>query len=329
MISLIAYFNTESKIYLLLQVANGGRLTDYIASYKPRATHSAPIRLDSLFYDAPNSIHPTEILSQLKHISNQKISQCSNTATILTDLIPPNNVLTQDMDVLDIVNYSKKLLKSVSNTLNESRNIFPKQDADSNNSGTDSTFSCVLAAEKSSNENSNNHKISVLNSNGNGTRYIPESSIRRWASEIVTAISYLHSTDTICMDLHSDNLLLGSNGQIMLSYFYRQKCLQNCSQRQLSIQAIDFLYVAPERPLTKKSDWWSFGVILFELLTGNRFLACHPGGVSSYFEVQYPDVELSANAKDLLQGVSSSIDFKTKLHEVKFAIFFFFLLNES
>lgn len=306
MISLIAYFNTESKIYLLLQVASGGRLTDYIASYQPRKV-GAPTCLDSLFYDPPNAIHRNEIQLDFQDIPNYRIAQCSNTATIVSDLMPPMDVLTQDMDVLDIVNYSKKLLKSVSNTLNESRNILPKQNLDSNNIGTVPTFSSTSSVAKQSayiNENSIVHKITAISPNGNGTKYIPESSICRWASEIVTAISYLHSTDTICMDLNSDNLLLGSNGHIMLSYFYRQKCLQNCSQRQLSIKAIDFMYVAPERPLTTKSDWWSFGVILFELLTGKRFLACHPGGVSSYFEVQYPDVELSVNAKDLLQGVS-------------------------
>lgn len=80
-------------------------------------------------------------------------------------------------------------------------------------------------------------------------------------------ISYSFSSLS-CSDLHTRNILLGSKGQLLLSYFYQCAGFDAASQISISPRALDGFYIAPERPLTTKSDWWSFGVILFELLTG-------------------------------------------------------------
>lgn len=68
-----------------------------------------------------------------------------------------------------------------------------------------------------------------------------------------------------------DNLLLGSKGQLLLTYFYQNEGLSdsdNYMHKAYSQSALDGHYVAPERPLTFKSDWWSYGIILYELLIG-------------------------------------------------------------
>lgn len=104
-----------------------------------------------------------------------------------------------------------------------------------------------------------------------------------------------------------DNLLLGPEGQLMLTYFYRREQFPNTSalSTELRQEAVQRLYVAPERPLQAKSDFWSVGVILFEMLTRNSFLSCHPAGVLCYHDIQFPEgVDISDEARELLEGVS-------------------------
>lgn len=71
-------------------------------------------------------------------------------------------------------------------------------------------------------------------------------------------------------DLHMDNLLLDENSQLLLSYFYQNEGLSSDSfiHKALNPKALDNHFVAPERPLTLRSDWWSYGVILYELFVG-------------------------------------------------------------
>lgn len=62
-----------------------------------------------------------------------------------------------------------------------------------------------------------------------------------------------------------DNLLLGSDGQLQLTFFYRR--IENDLEFDVQCNKPNYCsYVAPERPLTMVSDWWSVGVIIFELL---------------------------------------------------------------
>lgn len=219
--------------------------------------------------------------------------------------IPSFEILSHDMDVPDLVSCSQKLLRSVSNTLQET-NSKPCDD--------------IAEAASSSPRSSPMEHVGATSSNGPSLSFcrqpsptpppppsimlplIPERCIRRWAAEIVVAIQRLHKSDIVCMDLRPDNILLGPAGQVLLTYFYKN----DERRRTLCAAAIIGMYVAPERPLSMASDWWSFGVLLFEMLTGSRFDSCHSSGWSSYYEIQYPDeVEelLSTDAKDLLQEV--------------------------
>lgn len=103
-----------------------------------------------------------------------------------------------------------------------------------------------------------------------------------------------------------DNLLLGPEGQLLLTYFYRKERFPDAATlaTELRPEAVQQLYVAPERPLRPCSDYWSIGVILFEMLTRRNFLTCHPAGVFCYQDVQYPDaVDISDEARQLLDGL--------------------------
>lgn len=328
MVNLVAYFVSEATIYLLLQQASGGRLWDYIRSYEPTKHTLFPNRtasLASLFTEPIDTKSKTETCNDSsKHVSespfmamlnqyrNTDYSRSNSNQSSLSEVIqnlehnadiPAFDVLSQDMDVLDLVHCSQKLINSVSNTLDQSRSKHINFMTDSGSEILEPTVEATVNSRAMTLQSAqqNNDSSPYIKTAINGThKRIPERSIKRWASEMVVCLLSLHEKDIFCGDLNPNNLLLGTKGQINLTYFYRQ------DQRQLKIDCIDTLYVAPERPLDYRSDWWSFGVILFELLTGESFIACHPSGISSYYEIQYPDDVLSDDSKDLLNEVSFS-----------------------
>lgn len=135
---------------------------------------------------------------------------------------------------------------------------------------------------------------------------MPEVTLKRWFSEIIEALQNLHLENIYCFDLHPNNILLGPRGEILLSYFYKN--IEQSSFRDVRIEPNSLkssVYVAPERPLNAKSDWWSAGIIFFELFTGHSFECCHPSGALWYYEIQYPEgMEVDTNFDLLLHGVS-------------------------
>jgi len=74
--------------------------------------------------------------------------------------------------------------------------------------------------------------------------------------------------------------------------------------REVSDEAVARLYAAPEVNgifhLTPAADWWSFGALTFELLTGKSLLACHPGGIHSHTILNIPEY-ISDEAKSFLK----------------------------
>lgn len=69
-------------------------------------------------------------------------------------------------------------------------------------------------------------------------------------------------------DLNPNNILLSDNGSIKLTYFFRYPNVDP----SLNLHAVERLYVAPEvvnmnSSITFAADWWSFGAILYELIT--------------------------------------------------------------
>lgn len=133
---------------------------------------------------------------------------------------------------------------------------------------------------------------------------MPDVTLQRWFSEIVEAIQNLHMENIYCFDLHPSNILLGPKGEILLSYFYKSiEPFRNV--RIETNNLLSSVYIAPERPLNAKSDWWSAGIIFFELYTGHSFECCHPNGALWYYDIQYPEgMEVDANFDLLLHGVS-------------------------
>ncbi|XP_014492723.1 probable serine/threonine protein kinase IRE [Vigna radiata var. radiata] len=167
---------------------------------------------------------------------------------------------------------------------------------------------------------------------------LDENMTRVYIAEVVLALEYLHSLNVIHRDLKPDNLLIGQDGHIKLTDFGLSKVgLINSTddlsapsfsailedddmpkpsnsskreerQRQSVVGTPD--YLAPEILLGMghgaTADWWSVGVIMYELLVGiPPFNAEHPQQIFDNIinrDIQWPNIpdEISFEAYDLI-----------------------------
>ncbi|XP_021571276.1 ribosomal protein S6 kinase-like 1 [Carlito syrichta] len=128
---------------------------------------------------------------------------------------------------------------------------------------------------------------------------VREEQAKRWAAEILLALEALHEQGVLCRDLNPQNLLLDPAGHIRLTYFGQWSEVEP----QCCWEAADNLYSAPEvggiSELTVACDWWSFGALLYELLTGVALSLSHPSGIQAHTQLQLPEW-LSRPAASLL-----------------------------
>ncbi|KAK4014367.1 hypothetical protein OUZ56_026893 [Daphnia magna] len=106
----------------------------------------------------------------------------------------------------------------------------------------------------------------ILRDRGN----FDDSTTRFYTACVVEAFEYLHSRGIIYRDLKPENLLLDTQGYVKLVDFGFAKKLQAGRKTWTFCGTPE--YVAPEVILNKghdiSADYWSLGVLMFELLTG-------------------------------------------------------------
>lgn len=236
------------------------------------------------------------------------------------DEAPHFNLIANDLDVNNILNCSQKLLKSVSTTLKRVQNTVDDEPSMLDNEIIRELSDSIESLNRSD-ENLNStppvygepfNICEALKTDNNPSEpfdyldvnQLPRAIIRRWFREIIFAVKHLHANDILCYDLKPDNLLLGKSGEILLTYFYRREFNPYNFDETMHQTCYPIPYIAPDRPMSPLSDVWSIGIIFFELLTGYSFQSCHPNGVMSYFDIQYPEnVELDTDSRDLIEGV--------------------------
>lgn len=138
-------------------------------------------------------------------------------------------------------------------------------------------------------------------------KMFPEDTAAFYMGEMVLALSHLHDTlGVVYRDLKPENCLLDSEGHLLLTDFGLSKVAveeaESCNSMLGTVE-----YMAPEVILGKKYgkavDWWSFGALGFDLMTGSP-----PFRGGNHAKIQDNIVKqklvmpyfLSTDAKDLL-----------------------------
>ncbi|XP_037931504.1 putative protein kinase C delta type homolog [Teleopsis dalmanni] len=136
-----------------------------------------------------------------------------------------------------------------------------------------------------------------------------EERARFYGAEIISGLKFLHKKGIIYRDLKLDNVLLDYEGHVRIADFGMCKL-----QIYLDKTADSFCgtpdYMAPEiikgEKYNQNVDWWSFGVLLYEMLIGQSpFSGCDEDELfwSICNEIPWFPVYISAEATSILKGL--------------------------
>lgn len=318
MVKLISFYKTENSVFLLLPLISGGLLWDYINTYSNQTESKLPI--EDLFVEPPRTPEeqteqeskvPNEFSENIDVALGEEVFPSVDTVDSFNSQfqsvsIPSFETLSSEMDINDLMSCSQMLLQSVSKTLEKSQDQAKEK-------------SFIVDLTETQNESSTKppvevevEPVSTLVDNVIITDIpdqlqqtpLPEMVLKQWSAELIVAVNNLHKAGVICGDLNLDNLMLGPNGHLTLTYFYQSDRLEYQQLCRLNPKAVKCFYVAFDFPLTQASDWYSVGVLIYEIITRKRFFLNHPSGVSRFNEIQYPDPDdLDEETKDVLHGL--------------------------
>ena len=127
-----------------------------------------------------------------------------------------------------------------------------------------------------------------------------------YIAEIILALEFLHKNNMIYRDLKPENILIDIKGHIKLTDFGLSKIVKNRVEKNYTICGT-IQYLAPEiiggEGYNECVDWWSLGIIMFEMLTGKlpfKFKYDNQPNLNIYKKnITYPSW-MDENAKDLI-----------------------------
>jgi serine/threonine protein kinase len=135
-----------------------------------------------------------------------------------------------------------------------------------------------------------------------------EDRVRFYCAEIVCGLEYLHNSGVLYRDLKPENLLLTGDGHICMTDFGISKEGLVSDDARTATFCGTPEYLAPEvlegSGYGKPVDWWSFGTLMYEMLTGLPPFYCQDVQ-QMYTQIMTAKLNIPENispeASDLLQ----------------------------
>ncbi|MFZ9889634.1 MAG: protein kinase domain-containing protein, partial [Myxococcota bacterium] len=125
----------------------------------------------------------------------------------------------------------------------------------------------------------------VLHAAAQAGRHIPQAMAVQIVRDVLLALDYAHNAPgpdgkplrLIHRDISPHNVIVGFNGQIKLTDFGIAKVQQSGHKTMAGIVKGKFGYMSPEqargKPLDHRSDLYNVGILLYEILVGERLFA--------------------------------------------------------
>ena len=146
---------------------------------------------------------------------------------------------------------------------------------------------------------------------------LPIETATRYAIQVADALDHAHRHDVIHRDLKGSNVVIGADGRAKVLDFGLAKRLRDSdveeatrSQDSLTLAGAvvgTVPYMAPEvlrgKPADARSDIWSFGIMLYEMLTGTRPFKGMTGFELSSAILNHPPAALPPRVPPTLRAV--------------------------
>ncbi|MFQ5798564.1 MAG: serine/threonine protein kinase, partial [Bacteroidota bacterium] len=128
-------------------------------------------------------------------------------------------------------------------------------------------------------EEAGEHKFIALELIEGGTlkqkvkhRQLPLGQVLEYAIQIAEALAYAHKREIVHRDIKTDNMMMTSEGQIKITDFGLAKLKGTTRVTRTGSTVGTAAYMSPEQAQGEqahhRSDIFSFGVVLYELITG-------------------------------------------------------------